>query len=341
MPEPVEGWEHRAPPSEARAASAQAATASTGERPALDGCAVVIAARNVAPFIGTALESVFAQTVPADEVIVVDDGSTDDLTSAVEPHLDRITFIRQAHRGEGAARNAAIRAARSELVVVLDGDDAFHRRRLEGIRWLATRRPDLGIITTEVERFGPLACDRATKPIREIFDCIDQRRAILTRNFLLAPAFRRSLWEAVGGYDESLTYAPDWELYIRMILAGARAGLVTAPLYRYRIWHGQLSHDQEHAYLGRLEILRRVVQLPALTSDEAAIVRAELVNTRVELWRARCMKGHDRVREDAVGLARDRSVRAGVRTKALLSAASPRLVRRLMLGRRVRERLRG
>jgi glycosyltransferase involved in cell wall biosynthesis len=302
---------------------------------------VVIAARNVAPFIGTALTSVFEQTSPADEVIVVDDGSTDDLASAVEPHLDQITFLRQPPSGEGAARNTAIRAATSEVVVVLDGDDAFHPCRLEAIRWLATARPDLDIIATEVERFGPFAGDGPWPTIREIFASTDQRRAILRRNFLPAPAFRRAVWEAVDGYDEDLTYAPDWELYIRMIVGGARAGLVTDPLYRYRIWHGQLSHDREHAARGRLEILRRTLQHPALKPDDAAIVRVELVNARIELWRERCLLGRHEARADAADLALDRAVRPAVRTKALLSLASPRLARRIMLDRRVRERLRG
>src|SRR3712207_5895722 len=94
-------------------------------------CSVIIAAYNVAPFLGDALSSAFAQTAPPLEVIVCDDGSTDGIEGALEPYRDRICLISQPHSGEGAARNAAVRAASGELIVVLDGDDIFHPRRLE------------------------------------------------------------------------------------------------------------------------------------------------------------------------------------------------------------------
>ena len=70
-------------------------------------CSIVIAAHNCAPFICGAVESALAQSSPPDEVIVCDDGSTDDLEVALRPFRSQIQLVSQPHRGEAAARNAA------------------------------------------------------------------------------------------------------------------------------------------------------------------------------------------------------------------------------------------
>src|SRR6266508_897311 len=91
---------------------------------------VVIPNYNCGRFLEETLESVFAQAYPAVEVIVVDDGSTDDSLQVLEKYAGRVNVIRQANQGVSAARNAGIRASHGELVALLDADDLWHPDKL-------------------------------------------------------------------------------------------------------------------------------------------------------------------------------------------------------------------
>lgn len=110
---------------------------------------VIVAAYQAAATIGEALASAFAQTVLPHEVVVCDDGSTDALDAALAPFRDRIRLVRQENRGEGAAKNAAARAAGGDFVVILDADDVYLPERLEALGELAAVRPDLDVLTTD------------------------------------------------------------------------------------------------------------------------------------------------------------------------------------------------
>ena len=90
---------------------------------------VIIPAFNAARYIGEALESVFAQTLPADEVIVIDDGSTDDTVS--EATRFPVKLLSQKNRGSAAARNAGVHASRGGLLAFLDADDLWMRDKLK------------------------------------------------------------------------------------------------------------------------------------------------------------------------------------------------------------------
>src|SRR5256714_7350260 len=100
---------------------------------------VVIAAYNVAEYIGETLESVFNQTFTDYEVIVINDGSEDEseLSKVLAPYLERIVYLRQENRGLAAARNAGIRAARGRYIAFLHADDLweseFLRRQIKSV----------------------------------------------------------------------------------------------------------------------------------------------------------------------------------------------------------------
>src|ERR687898_594845 len=110
---------------------------------------VVVAAYQVANLIGEALDSIRQQTVAPLEVIVCDDGSTDELEEALSPYSDEIVLLRKQHGGEASAKNAAAFAARGDFVVILDADDVYLPTRLEALTALARARPDLDILTTD------------------------------------------------------------------------------------------------------------------------------------------------------------------------------------------------
>src|SRR4051812_30232823 len=91
---------------------------------------VIIPAHNSADFIGTAVESVLAQTFADYEIVVVDDGSTDGTREVLERFEGRIVYLHQQNRGVSAARNAGIRRSRGELVCFLDADDIWRPEKL-------------------------------------------------------------------------------------------------------------------------------------------------------------------------------------------------------------------
>src|SRR5437764_1122040 len=193
---------------------------------------IIIAAYQVADVIGEALESAFTQTVPPVEVVVCDDGSTDDLAAALRPYRDRIALVHnETNRGEAAAKNAAARAASAEFVAILDADDIYLPDRLEALGELATARPDLDILTSDAYlELNGVRIRRCYGP-DWTFEVRDQRRAILERNFIFGlAAVRRDRMLAAGGFDEQIRWTTDWGLWIRLILEGSKAGAVDEPL---------------------------------------------------------------------------------------------------------------
>ena len=200
---------------------------------------VLIAAYNAAEFVGEAVASALGQTRPPLEVIVCDDGSTDDLDVALEPFRRRILLIRQENAGEAAAKNAAAQKASGNLLAILDADDVYLPERLEAIAELSLARPDLDILTTdavlELDGMPVRNCYTDELP----FEVVDQRAAILERNFVFGlAAVRRERFLEAGGFEESLRYATDWDLWARLILDGSRVGAVMEPLARYRLRAG-------------------------------------------------------------------------------------------------------
>jgi GT2 family glycosyltransferase len=291
---------------------------------------VLIAAYQAADTIGDAVMSALEQTTPPLEIIVCDDGSTDDLEDALSPYLPHIQLIRQSNRGEAAAKNAAARRARGEFVVILDADDVFLPRRLEALGELATNRPDLDLLTTdailEVDGVPVRRCYDSTFT----FDVADQRRAILERNFIFGlAAVRREALFAVDGFDEALRYAMDWDCWLRLLARGARAGLVDAPLARYRLRATGLSAQRGRLLHGRVAVLERAVSNPDLTPAEHDLARREArrqlaLASVVEASESLRAAGPDR-RRLALRAALTPAVPAATRLRALAAAAAPHL----------------
>ena len=107
---------------------------------------VIIPAYNHAPYIRQCVDSALAQTYPAVEVVVVDDGSTDGTYELLQTYGERITLIRQANRGTQAARNTAIAASTGEYLALLDSDDAWLPHKLAQQMQLFAEHPDTALV---------------------------------------------------------------------------------------------------------------------------------------------------------------------------------------------------
>jgi GT2 family glycosyltransferase len=302
----------------------------TGETPSFS---VIIAAYQAADTIGEAVESALSQTRPPQEVIVCDDGSTDDIEDAVASYRRRIVFLRKENGGEASAKNAAARAAAGDFVVILDADDVFLSERLEALSELALERPDLDILTTDayLELDGTVVRTCYTDTYRFVAD--DQRRGILRENFIFGhAAVRRERLLAVGGFDESIRWTTDWDCWLRMILAGSRAGLVDEPLSRYRLHPGSLSSQREAHIRGRLMTLAKAAHRADLNDAERGVLRSAIGFNERALRVARARAALLERRPDARRRSLDLVLGSGhglrTRMKALATVLAPSFARR-------------
>jgi glycosyltransferase involved in cell wall biosynthesis len=287
---------------------------------------IVIPAYQAAEVVGDAVRSALEQTVHAREVIVCDDGSTDDLDAALAAYLDRIVVVRRPNGGPAAARNAAIAAASGEFVAMLDADDVYEPTRLEALGALAASRPDLDILATDLV----LEEDGAVRG--RFYDTVEfatanQRLAILESCFVACPALRRVKVLEAHGFDETLAVAEDWDLFMRLILAGARAGLVPEPLMRYRRHHSTATADRARSLWARVTVLEKARREATLTAPERAFLERCLgrARTRARLNEAAVLASTGRgARRLLLRLALSGETPAPTRLMAAASAVAPR-----------------
>jgi len=176
----------------------------------------IIGTWNRAEYLGDAIGSLLEQTLDDIEVIVADDGSTDDTAAVVAAAGDpRVRHLPGPHVGISGNLNRAIEAAASQHVALLDSDDWALPHRLERQLAVLEARPEVGVVgarMTEVDEHG-----RELRP-RVTFAAGDVNGALLKFNPISnsCAAFRRSAVREVGGFDTSYTCTVDWDLWLRV-----------------------------------------------------------------------------------------------------------------------------
>jgi glycosyltransferase involved in cell wall biosynthesis len=178
---------------------------------------VVIPCYNQAHFLGEAIESVLSQSYRRFEVVVVDDGSTDE-TSEVASRYEGVRLIRQENRGLAGARNRGLGEAKGEFLVFLDADDRLLPGALEAGLGCFEAHPECALVAGHsrfIDADGLLRAEpRPSEPIGS-----DLYSALLERRYFLIPGsvmYRRAVIEAVGAFDTSLGAAEDYDLYFRI-----------------------------------------------------------------------------------------------------------------------------
>jgi glycosyltransferase involved in cell wall biosynthesis len=224
------------------------------DSPAISGthssAAVVIPAFNRERFIGTAVESALAQTLPADEIIVVDDGSTDRTAEIVERYPPPVRLIRIENNGAGPSRprNVGIKSAHSEYITLLDSDDRLEPTVVERHQELFKLQPGIGLICNNFAtirlkhgEFHGKTFNEATVVQALPKECIGvstyrirsevAHDAYCTGNFVKtsSASFPRATWEAVGGFDETLEVSEDYDFFMK-IIAGHDVVYIDEPL---------------------------------------------------------------------------------------------------------------
>ncbi len=196
--------------------------------------AVVVPVFEAGALLDEALASVRAQTRPPDEVIVVDDGLAGEETLAAVRRAEEAgcTVVRQRNAGPGAARNAAVRVARSACIVPLDADDLLAPEFLEWATEAWLHAGERSLVTALVSRFvdAPESPHGAWFPWGIARDVMPYRNVASTVTALIP----RTLLDEVGGYDEAMDAYEDWDLYCRLLLAGVDVRVLPRFLFHYR-----------------------------------------------------------------------------------------------------------
>jgi len=252
---------------------------------------IIVPCHNGARFLAEALDSALAQTHPATEVIVVDDGSVDDTPAVLTRYAGRVRLLRQSrNRGPSAARNVGLRVARGEYVAFLDADDRFLPDKIARQAAVLDARPDVGLVYSGwrfIDEQGRMLPGEG-RPRGEG----DLLPALLLGNPIhpLAAVVRRALVDEVGGFDETLRGCEDWDLFLRLSRHGMRWASVEAALGEYRV-HPAQSHGQTRMMLASaIRVLERFFAdsdlPPALREMEGQAFQAAYLRGAADCYRA-------------------------------------------------------
>lgn len=202
-------------------------------------------------FLLEAVESALDQTLQGQQIIVVDDGSTDGTSERIKPYLDRIEYIRfEENKGPGAARNAGIRAARGRYIALLDSDDLWMPERLEKMVVFMDTHPEFSFATTDAYFMFDLK--PSTRSLFDVplvhFSLEDQDVRIMRSNFVYNKLIlRKQLFEKYGLYDETFVFE-DWPKNMEFIMSGERCGFIDEPLAYHRVSSSSLTYRRATLY---------------------------------------------------------------------------------------------
>lgn len=248
---------------------------------------VVVPAYNAARTIGAAIESVLAQTRDDFELIVVDDGSTDDTAARVEPYLrdQRVRLVTQPNCGQASARNTAIATTSGEYVSLLDSDDLWLPQYLDLMGSGLDDHPSAAVAYTDAwvlddrtRRVARTTVLAPWHPPTVPSDPAGFLRALLEfGNFVFVGAtIRRAVFDEVGLFRLGVEGSEDYEMWLRIAAHGYGFVRVDSPLAIYRRSPGQWTADPAATERSGNEVLRIVTEEYDVPDDMRELARQRL-----------------------------------------------------------------
>jgi len=199
---------------------------------------VVITCYNLGRYLYEAVDSVLRQTLQSFEIILVDDGSTDEFTTL---YLDvfnapRTRVIRTRNQGLPAARNTGIEPARGRYICCLDADDRLKPAFLEKARNILDQARDVGFVSCYYETFD---ADHSVYS----YDQCRLPELLVQNEAVVASVFRKDAWRQAGGYYTGLKAMEDWDFWIGILEQGYRGEVIPEILFEYRVRIGSMYSE--------------------------------------------------------------------------------------------------
>lgn len=238
---------------------------------------VIIPSFNRAHTLPRALDSVRKQTLPAAEIIVVDDGSSDGSAALLKQDYPEVQLISQPNKGVSAARNSALQIARSEWIALLDSDDEWFPHKLATIAQAQQQNPQTLVFHSDEiwirngRRVNPMK--KHAKRGGMIFDhclplCVISPSAVV---------IHRTVFEHIGRFDETLPACEDYDLWLRLCHLYS-VGYIEQPLIqKYGGHEDQLSSQYWGMDRFRIRALHRLMSLPTLSQQQQQATRQMLI----------------------------------------------------------------
>jgi glycosyltransferase involved in cell wall biosynthesis len=251
---------------------------------------ILTPAYNTARYLGETVEAALKQSFPDFELLIVDDGSTDEtpaLARALAARDRRLRVLTGPNRGPAAARNTAMAMARGRFFALLDSDDIWTPEHLaEQLRLLESCATASIVTANAINLGGPFDGQplwSATSGVRTLTlqDIIEREDSVC-----IMSVFRREVFETIGGFDPLFTGNEDYEFWIRAACAGFLILQNRQPLGAYRRRDSSLSSDEVRMLKGILRVLKEAdARLAGLTGAGAA-ARRQIHRFQKELARA-------------------------------------------------------
>jgi glycosyltransferase involved in cell wall biosynthesis len=228
---------------------------------------VIIPAYNQGEYLQEAIQSVLVQTLNDFELVVVDDGSTDETCFIVKRFSDdRLHYIYQENQGLSAARNTGIKATKGRYLTFLDSDDMFQPEKLRLLVEELETNKNIGLVAGQA-----VPIDQDGNSIGRIFNKpvpVDVRHLLLTNPLHVGSVLLRRSWqEKVGFFDEALRSYEDWDMWLRLVRSGCRMGWVDRPVSFYRFHPDQMVRNSRQMTEATFAVLNKFFSDPALSNE--------------------------------------------------------------------------
>jgi len=232
---------------------------------------VIVPAYNAAVYLPYAVDSVLAQTYPNWEIVIVDDGSTDDTRAVVDsyrPKLrDKLQYIYQPNKGLPAARNTGMRAASGEFIALLDADDVWLPQRLERGAAMMDAGPGVGLVHARVVRINALGDITGQLKVKPKYMSGNIARDIYTRRVhIVCPTvlFRKTCLQTAGWFDETMQATEDRDLWFRIALRD-KVAYIDEVLAHYRLSPSSMTSNLDRLLKGQLYFVAKHYKSGAAT----------------------------------------------------------------------------
>jgi glycosyltransferase involved in cell wall biosynthesis len=254
---------------------------------------VIIPAYNRAHFLREAVDSVLMQTSPVHEIIVIDDGSTDETPKVVAAYGHRVRYLRQKNQGPSAARNYGMREATGSWIAFLDSDDLWVREKVQVQTEFIRKHPDVEFVFGNLSIFDanrnedkPEVLDKKVQKylVAHADDLKDCLRQFLICNPIPTSSvlFREDSQKRLGFLDETMRYCEDYDYWLRFA-ASSRMGFIDQILVRRRMHESNAIKDYSAICEGALKVLNRLRQKEELSADVQKLLLRRIASIEYNL----------------------------------------------------------